>query len=311
MCKVDSQANPYDERPLVDDLLEKHAKAIASVRESILDDDECKALYGKGDNTKRYDDIWILRYVLSHKGHVKSASKAAMNTIKFREESKLNQAGDLRHRIKQHGVPDSEKMANIDPLPGYKLYNKYCEENAICTTLPDENRGIVVYYDMGKMDQHGLATGMDTEQMKEMVLYANEAMFQVVDEITRRTGRLTKVMKIVDMSSTGFRKMNRAFLQRDGASSKASEDYYPQLLACIMVINGPTWLSTFWSLLRPVIPKRVAEKVDFLPSVAKMKGNQKALKSILKYVAEENLPEKYAGLNKQWPLPCVSERYVV
>lgn len=101
--------------------------------------------------------------------------------------------------------------------------------------------------------------------------------------------------------------MNRAFLQRDGASSKASEDYYPQLLACIMLMNTPTWLSTFWSLLRRVIPKRVVDKVDFLPSVAKLKSNHKALKPILKYVSEENLPEKYAGRNTQWPLPCVSE----
>lgn len=201
MCKPASELDPYDERPMVDDLLEKHAKDIALVREHILSDDECKSLYEKGDNTKRYDDIWILRYVLSHKGHAKSALKAAIKTIKFREETKLNEMGDLRHRIKQYGIPDTEKMSNIDPLPGFKLYNKFCDENAICTALPDENRGIVVFYDMGKMDQHGLAEGMDAEQMKEMVLYSNEAMFQVVDEITRRTGRLTKVMKIVDMVS--------------------------------------------------------------------------------------------------------------
>lgn len=116
-----------------------------------------------------------------------------MKTIKFRDESKLNEANDLRHRIKQHGVPDAEKMANVEPWPGYQFYNKHCEENAKCTTLPDDNRGIVVHYDMGKINQHGLAEGMDAEQMKEMVLYANEAMFQVVDEITRQMGRLTKV----------------------------------------------------------------------------------------------------------------------
>lgn len=201
MCKPDSEQDPHDERPMIDDLLEKHAQAIASVREQILADDECKALYEKRDNIKRYDDIWILRYVLSHKGHTKSASKAAIKTIKFREESKLNEAGDLRHRIKQPGVPDSEKTANIDPLPGIKLYNKYCDENAMCIALPDENRGIVVFVDMGKLDQHGLAQGVNAEEMKEMVLYSNEAMFQVVDEITRRTRRLTKVTKIVDMVS--------------------------------------------------------------------------------------------------------------
>ena len=310
MCKPDSEQQSYDERPLVDDLLDKHAKAIASVRESILSDSECKALYEKDDNTKRYDDIWILRYVLSHKGHVKSASKAAMKTIKFREESGLNEVGDLRPRMKQHGVPDSEKMASIEPLPGFQVFEKYCSENAVCLTLPDENRGLIMYCDVGALDQHGIAENVDESVVRDMMLYTNEAIFQILDEVTRRSGRLTKVTKIIDMGNTSLRGMNRTYLKRDAACSKSLEDYYPQLLAGMLIFNGPTWVSMLWAAMKPFFPKRVVEKVDFLPSVSKLKGNKKALKPFLKHVSEQHLPERYGGLNKEWPLPCVAERYI-
>lgn len=310
MCKPDSEQDPYDDRPFVDELLDKHAKAIAAVRESILADEDCKALYEKADNTKRYDDIWILRYVLSHKGHTKAAAKAAMNTIKFREEIKLNEAGDLKCRIKQHGVPDSDKIAAFEPLPQFQLFEKFCSENTVCLNLPDENRGLIMYCDVGALDQHAIQENMSEEQCKEMMLYGNEAMFQVVDEITRRTGRLTKVTKVIDMGNTSLRGMNRAYLKRDAACSKSLEDYYPQLLAGMLIFNGPTWVSMLWTAMKPFFPKRVAEKIDFLPSVSKLKGNKKALKPFLKYVSEEHLPERYGGLNKEWPLPCVAEHYV-
>jgi len=310
MTSSDVQNDSYDERPLIDDLLEKHAKAIASVRESILSDDECKALYEKGNNITLYDDIWILRYVLSHKGHAKAAAKAAISTIKFREATKLNEVGDLKHRIKHHGIPDSEAIADFEPMVGFNDFNKFCGEEAVTITLPDENRGLIFYCDVGKFDQHGIAENLNEEQVKEILLYSNEATFQVVDEVTRRTGRLTKVIKVIDMGGTTLRGMSRTYLKRDAAGSKALQDYFPQLLGGMLVINGPTWISMLWSAVKPFFPKRVVEKVDFLPSVYKLKNSKKALKPFLKHVSEENLPERYGGLNKQWPLPCASERYV-
>ncbi|KAL3939331.1 MAG: hypothetical protein SGBAC_005934, partial [Bacillariaceae sp.] len=231
MSSLDSEQSSYDDRPLVDDLLEKHAKAITSVRESILADDECKDLYAKGDNTTRYDDIWILRYVLTHKGSAKYASKAAISTIKFRDKVGINKLGDIRHRLKQHGNPDSEAMANIEPLPGYELFNKYCGENAVSLTLPDKNRGLIMYCAVGAIDQHGIAENIDENTLKDLMMYGNEAMFQVVDEITRRTGRLTKMTKILDMGNASLRGINRTYIKRDAVCSKALEDNYPQLLA--------------------------------------------------------------------------------
>lgn len=84
-----------DHRPLISDLLKTHADKIEEVRNIIKEE----ILYNKDDNAKRYDDIWILRFVLSHKKNIKSAAKAAIKTMQYREEWKLNEMGDIRHKF--------------------------------------------------------------------------------------------------------------------------------------------------------------------------------------------------------------------
>ena len=304
---------PPDSRPLVKDLLAKHSKAVEIVRTAIQNDDVCKTISAKNseDNAKRYDDIWILRFVLSHKGHVASASKAAIKTIKFRDEKKLNELGDIRHRLRGLGVQTHENYTS-EPLPENDAYDRCCAENSAFFTQPDKDRGLLLYCDVGKMDMDAISETLTEEQMTEYMIYLNEAVFQILDDVTRRTGRLTKQMKMVDMGNVHLTKMNRTYIKRDAAVSKSLEDYYPQLLGCMYIANSPSWLSMVWLALRPFFPKRMVEKLDFLPSLAKLKksSNYKTyLKSIERFVSLEDLPERYGGLNKEWPLPCASKNF--
>lgn len=305
MTLTPKAVSPYDERPLISDLLTKHSAAIDSVRQIIQADDVGNKLYNKGDNAKRYDDIWILRFVLSHNGNVTAAAKAVLKTIEFREEKKMNELGDIRHRLQNFGDSRHSNSA-CEPLPGFPQMNSCCGENCSFIVLPDVNRGLILYCDVGQVDMDKIADEVSEENQMDSLLYSNEATFQVLDDVTRRTGRLTKQLKMIDMGNVSVRKMNRAYLKRDAACSKALEDYYPQQLGTMFVANGPAWLSTFWSALRPFFPKRMVEKVDFLPSISKIKkakNSDKYLKPILRYVSEEDLPERYGGKNQEWPLP--------
>lgn len=301
-----SSSNRYDDRPFISDLLTEHSAAIKSVQEIIQADDAAQEICNKAINSERYDDIWILRFVLSHKGNVKSASKAALRTIQFREEKKINEIGDIRHRLQNLGDVIDAKRLSGEPLPGWELVNGLCGEYAALQTIPDHNRGPILFCDVGQIDMDGLAEEMQEEAMTEYLIHLNEAYYQVLDGITRRTGRLTKLFKFIDMGNVQLRKMNRTYLKRDAAINKVLEDYYPQLLGAMVVVNGPGWLSAFWSMLRPFFPKRLVEKIDFLPSNRKSK---KYLKPVLRYISEEHLPERYGGKNQQWPVPSVSMMY--
>ena len=115
----------------------------------------------------------------------------------------------------------------------------------------------------------------------------------------------------------------------EGVESESLEDYYPQSLGISFVANSPAWLSGVWSVFRSLFPKRVVEKVDFLPPLEKVirarsKSRLKSssmssssngadhlnlLKPILRYISEEHLPVRYGGRNEQWPLPSVGSIY--
>jgi hypothetical protein len=219
----------------------------------------------------------------------------------------LNELGDIRHRLRGHGVADEEN--NSEPLPGFERFEKFSGENGVFITLPDKDRGIIFYIDVGKVDMHGITDVTSEEEMKEYMMFANEAVSQVLDDVTRRTGRLTKQIKIMDMGNVYYRKMSRAYIKRGAACSKALQDYYPQFLGCMYIANSPSWLSTVWSALRPFFPKRLVEKIDFLPPSSKLKKSKSFLKSLTGYVTLEHVPERYGGLNKEWPLPCAGLQF--
>jgi len=303
-----SSSNRYDDRPFISDLLTKHSVAIKSVQDIIQTDDVAQGICNKAINSERYDDIWILRFVLSHKGNVKSASKSALKTIHFREEKKLNEMGDMRHRIQNLGDVIDAKRFSGESLSGWELFNSLCGEHAAIQTIPDDNRGLVLFCDVGQIDMDRVAEEIHEEAMMEYYIHLNEAVYQVLDGITRRTGRLTKYLKFIDMGNVQLRKMNRTYLKRDAAISKVLEDYYPQLLGTMFVANSPGWLSAFWSMLRPFFPKRLVEKIDFLPTNKKSKS-MKYPKAVLRYISEEHLPERYGGKNQEWPMPCAGRMY--
>lgn len=87
----------HDEKPFMKDLLEKHSKAIKSVRKKILHDKDVGIPLW---NPEKHDDIWILRYVLSHTGNTKSAAKAALKTMKFRDEMKMDEVFSERNNVR-------------------------------------------------------------------------------------------------------------------------------------------------------------------------------------------------------------------
>mmetsp|Transcript_36747 Transcript_36747/g.41894 ORF Transcript_36747/g.41894 Transcript_36747/m.41894 type:complete len:325 (-) Transcript_36747:3-977(-) len=301
-----------DNRPLIKDLLAKHSSAVEGVRNVIQSDENkiCKELFNRGDNANRYDDIWILRFVLSYKGNVASASKAALKTIRFRDEKKLNELGDIRHRIRNLGcAADGMSKKGSEPLPLFKLYSSFCAENSTLIMLPDKDRGIIDYVDLGKIDHNLKAKSMSIEEDIDMNMYMKEALLQVSDDVTRRTGRLTKTLQIVDLGNFSFRDLNLV-AKREGAVNKALEDYYPQNLGCMLIANCPSWMSTVWFAIRPFFPKRVIEKMDFLPPLSKLKKSKETyLKPITKYVAMEHIPERFGGMSKEWPLPCAGFQF--
>mmetsp|Transcript_5661 Transcript_5661/g.6930 ORF Transcript_5661/g.6930 Transcript_5661/m.6930 type:complete len:290 (+) Transcript_5661:116-985(+) len=280
-----------DSRPLVSELLEKNASQILELRSILQVDPNFVA--------EKYDDVWMLRYLLSHK-KVKKASVAAINTMKFRKEYKLNDFGDIRHKVPDHFNLDSNQHIEASK----KFISAYYKSNtAIMHTQPDKDRGVVTYIiaNQGNMDK--VVETMTKEEILLAYSYNNEITYQILDEITRRTGRLTKVLKIMDLTDMPLSAMNKKYMKLDAEANKQLEDFYPQLLGSALVVNPPGWLDALWKVLRPLFPKRFVEKLNLITPTK----NKDDLKYFLKFVSKNNIPERYGGDDKAWPPPAMTE----
>jgi hypothetical protein len=76
------------------------------------------------------------------------------------------------------------------------------------------------------------------------------------------------------------------------------EDVYPQLLHAIYVTNAPHWIHAVWALFRPIMPKRIVEKIDIIEP----RDNEKEQKRLLKFISLGNLPTMHGGSNATEPI---------
>lgn len=274
-----------DCRTKIDHLLVEYSKQIEGVKREIEDHSHYEA--------NHYDELWILRFILSHKANIKKATKAAIATMNFRHERKLNQLGDIRHTLALESM--------LQPL---LRFTEEIMENPTdgMVSLPDENRGTIHYVLLNKFDMKKFGKKFSEEDTLNVYILLNEAIYQINDSTSRRTGRLTKHLKVTDLTDVPFQHLDLGVLKRDSRAAKAIEDFYPQLLGSSFFINPPTWVNTLWYILSPLIPKKVHEKMKFLSP----RSNTKDKDLFYKYISDENLPAMFGGKNTNWPPPSAS-----
>eukprot|EP00934_Nitzschia_sp_Nitz4_P004183 Nitzschia sp. Nitz4//scaffold2_size372955//363580//364810//NITZ4_000482-RA/size372955-snap-gene-0.111-mRNA-1//-1//CDS//3329546955//4173//frame0 len=263
---------PEDTRPSVKDLIKEHRDKIDKVKAAIEDD----PLY---DSTK-HDDLWILRFVLSHKKS-KPAIAAAKHTLLFRKKYDLD-SKDIREIAFQNC--DWQSVAE---------YRKYrCSDNSVVTTIPDKQRGVIAYIKLSQMNA-GAHKLVSKDAWNQAFVYVAEWSHQHLDYVTRTTGRLTRSVRIIDLAGMTMSKAlgDREGTKRDGEIVAEMEDVYPQLLETLFLCHPPEWLHIVWSVLRAIMPKRVMEKMDIMTP----HKNEKERKRLLKHIALDNLPISYGG----------------
>jgi CRAL/TRIO domain len=271
--------NKYDERPSVKVLITEHQKTIEQVRMDLVLD----PLY----DCNKHDDLWIMRFIMSHKNNVKDAINAAKRTLLFRKEYKLDEI-DIRHDTPQDGFSSKS----------FERYLKYCKDDALNFVLPDQQRGVVAFINIGSMDQHEMVKNVDKSNWLPCFLFYTEWAHQWLDYTTRTTGRLTKTIRFIDASEAKLSGFNKEKSRRDGEAMGSLEEYYPQLLQTIYMCHAPIWIQVPWRIIRPLFPKRVTSKIDFITP----ETNQRERERLMKHISIEHLPKRYGGLNDQWPV---------
>lgn len=266
---------PGDNRIAVRDLFVKHSADISALRNKVSSSPLFRA--------EIHDDLFLLRFVLSHsskKGNIDAAAMAATATMKYRWD---------------RGLDDADKDALSNDFVDKFANRPGVEKGALITYHPDDDREPFLLIDMARVDMHRLVKEMTYEEGLAAFMETSERNFQICDRVTRRTGRLTKQVRLVDVRKFELRMINREQLKRDAAMSNEFEDYYPQVLAKVFIVNPATWIMMTWRALKLLFPARFVEKVDLISPAQ----NSKDAQLLRRFISNENLPERFGGKKKE------------
>mmetsp|Transcript_29147 Transcript_29147/g.48178 ORF Transcript_29147/g.48178 Transcript_29147/m.48178 type:complete len:307 (-) Transcript_29147:92-1012(-) len=271
-----------DMRLSVKKIVQDNSKHIDQVKSALASD----PLY----DPNKHDDLWIVRFLLSHKKKPKLAIKAAKTTLLFREEQELDKL-DIR------SCPPHPHSPN-NPNASSRRYVAQLGQDSARFVVPNPKRGVVGFLNIASIDQHKLVAEVNEADWLPAFSYMSEYNHQWLDYVTRTTGRLTKSIRIADLQGISLSGVCLENQKRDGKAMGVMEDCYPQLLEGIFICRSPVWIQIPWRIVRPLMPKRVVDKIDFLAPAT----NAKERKRLLRYVEEEHLPERFGGKNMTWPV---------
>jgi hypothetical protein len=200
-------AHDTDNRPSVVDLIAEYRALIDQVVTELASD----PLY----SVQKHDDLWILRFLLSHKKNLKASVKAAKHALAFRAQHKLDEK-DIRYFPVGPDIPE----------PAFQRYLKYCSNDALQFCVPDVKLGVVGICVGPSVDMHGLVANVDEADWLPTIVYMAEWSHQWNDFLTRTSGRLTRSVRIIDLGGASFKHMNAECKKRNGDAMKVTEDCY-------------------------------------------------------------------------------------
>lgn len=193
-----------------------------------------------------YDDIFLLRHLLSHPA-VDTAAECVRFTVAYRL--------DPVNAFYLAKVARGERVGADGAIRAMGL------AVASIHRKPALDGGPVQLVRNGIID---MVPMLDEFSHDEMVLFANmqkEEMWLLCDRATRATGRLVKATIINDFHGMPFRMPPRAWMKAFGESSKLAEKMYPQLMETMVVLNAPSWFSMLMKVVRIFMSKKMLDKV--------------------------------------------------
>jgi CRAL/TRIO domain len=273
----------FDHRPTLVDLLAQHRQSLNQMTAALA----VHPLY----QCHKHDDVWMVRFVLSHPKNTTAAITAAERTLHFRAQHELD-ATDIRHCPIGPNVPNES----------IQRFYLYCKSDALSFVIPDDRLGLVCFIDLARIDQHALVQNVPESDWLPFFMYVLEFTHQWNDFLSRTTGRFTRSVRIVDASSLSLKTWSAENSKRDDRAWKATEAFYPQLLDRQFVCHAPAWIQVPWRFLRPCLPQRLVAQADFVAP----KKNAKDRRRLLIYISLENLPVRFGGECPVWPLSLSS-----
>lgn len=196
-----------------------------------------------------YDDIFLLRFVLSSSDHL-DAMKSLKEAIVYRHENRA-----WLSRVLEGRAGPTDELVDVDEELGFR--------GITLADTTDQGHSIAVIF-LKDINMGEVVKTLSTEELTQVFNYNKEIIFLLCDRETRKTGRLSKVINVVDAKDIKLSELKMGFLKTLGAASKIVERSYPQLLDMTVITNTPRWFRRSYSLIAAFFPARTVAKLKVI-----------------------------------------------
>ena len=204
-----------------------------------------------------YDDLFILRYVLSKKNDLKKAEAAIRECCRWRADP------DVRKNILKP-VADNSWWDSAT----FGAFKKH-----MCTGVlgSQVDGGCLFYIRDGLGQPNTVFESLTVEQFMQVGFQSREYVYRWCDTETRRLGRFVKGIFVMDMNKVKLTQMPDSRVTKCYAElSVFSENNNPQMVDKYLIVNAPSFIPIFIKLVSPLFPRSFLEKVEIFPTKEKL-----------------------------------------
>lgn len=280
---------PEFEHGDIDELLVENKDEIAKLRKLLGSD-----LPKETTEFPYYDDIFLLRYILSFVKAEDSVERVK-KTIAWRNDPKFKGMFEACGTDEGRAWEKNELVTTMQKYTAGGPVDCKKDGAPVIVIRPALGNASKIYDVMTYEEQH-------------MVHFAyREIAFRQCDAITRKTRKIVKQLLIFDMNGVKFGEMmDRRAQKVHEPVSKACSNYYPQLQSKFVMIHAPNWIQMVFALMRKILPKRNINKMALCPASAG-KGDASKCPYASKFLNAEKVPDFLGGRAKVSDLhPAVS-----
>ncbi|KAK7056797.1 hypothetical protein VNI00_002514 [Paramarasmius palmivorus] len=218
---------------------------VDSFREQLIEE----GILHEGD-TIGTDDETLKRFLRARKYDLAQAKKMFLQAQQWRKTVEGVGIDELYRRIDPFDYPEREAVFNYWPMWFHKTDKR--------------GRPLNVHF-LGGMNLHKLYKECTPERHWQTVLVNAESLTREVLPAASRAHKkdVEAVFVIVDLKGFG---LNQFWQMKNLAqrSFQMSQDYYPETMGQLAIINAPSSFALIWGVIKPWLAKETAEKVDIM-----------------------------------------------
>lgn len=166
-----------------------------------------------------------------------------------------------------------------------------------------DRQGRPIYIEcLGKLDLKQIFEVTNTDRMiKYYVREYERTLLNRLPACTQAAGvKVEQSLTILDLEGFSMKMMSKQTYDFIKIASSIAQDYYPEMLGQMFIVNAPTLFSMLWSTVKKFVDEKTRNKIQIM--------NNKYQAALLELVDPENLPHFLGGTCK-CPLGCLNSNF--